>query len=614
MEWRGTAWFGSSGRSALRPRLLALGLLAFGCLAPGLLDPATLAAQSAETIDAQEEERMLREAAAYEWRGSTDQAEEVLTGLLERWPASSGGLFALERILRSRSRIALVLPWADRYLEVEPNSSGVRYMKLRVLVEVDSLSALDEAAEAWFDSQRGSADPYREVARLYARAFDDRRALEILERGRRALRGDAAQSALIAMEMGDLLARLDEGEAAIAAWSDGVRGGEGERELTFPRLDRIAAEDPLRLDPLLDALMAEPSTPEKRRTAVRLALSLGRAERTRTLTESAMRTLDAGERVALLAEVAQRADEAEEPEIRLWALREQRSRTQGRDARSLDVRIASAALAVGDTAAALEARTRLARSLPAGSDERRRVIADLIRVEAERASPRTLLDRLRGFEMEYPEAVELDELAARVAGAVAARGEGESALAVLEGRTGPRARLERAYLHLDAEEIEEGRAALDAALPALAPSTATGVIQLLDLLGSLGERAAGEVARWSAVAHWGDVARAGRSAGEIVHELPEEDRSAVLAQSARWLEEAGLDEEAGALWAGLVSTHLESPEHAEAIYRLARIQSRRADGLSEARALLQQLIVEKPESAIVPAARRELQRIGRGSE
>ena len=51
-------------------------------------------------------------------------------------------------------------------------------MKMRVLVEVDSLAALDREARAWFRAEPDSPDPYREVARLYQRALDHDEALE----------------------------------------------------------------------------------------------------------------------------------------------------------------------------------------------------------------------------------------------------------------------------------------------------------------------------------------------------------------------------------------------------------------------------------------------------
>ena len=89
-----------------------------------------------------DEGRLLRDAAARESRGDFDGAESVLRRLLEVDPASSGGLFALERVLRAKGETAEILPVVDAFLARDATSSGVRYLKLRVLVEFDSLDAL----------------------------------------------------------------------------------------------------------------------------------------------------------------------------------------------------------------------------------------------------------------------------------------------------------------------------------------------------------------------------------------------------------------------------------------------------------------------------------------
>ena len=97
-----------------------------------------------------DEGRLLRDAAARESQGDFDGAESVLRRLLEADPASSGGLFALERVLRAKGETAEILPLVDAFLARDAASSGVRYLKLRVLMEFDSLDALEHEAERWF--------------------------------------------------------------------------------------------------------------------------------------------------------------------------------------------------------------------------------------------------------------------------------------------------------------------------------------------------------------------------------------------------------------------------------------------------------------------------------
>lgn len=563
-------------------------------------------------VDAEEEGRRLREAAGLEWRGQTDDAERVLMGLLRDYPTSSGGLFALERVLRSRSRVAQVLPFAEAYLAADPRASGVRYMTLRVLVEVDSLAALPAVAEAWFKAEEGSPDPYREVARLYSRAFGDAEALAVLEAGRDALNRSGSEGAL-AMELGDLRARLDDPEGAVEEWARAVRRPQADVGLILRRIDRLEGDLATLIEPLLSALTAEPATPEMRQTAIRVAVQMGLESRARDLAERSIPGMTNAAALEMLADVAQRADEASLSSLRLWALGQQRQRMGERDARSLDVRIVSAAMAAGDTALALEAQTRLARALPASSVERRRVIADLIRVEATTASSATLQTRLSGFTAEFPDAPELDELASLVAAGMATRGDRDMAFAVLAGRIGPQASLERAYLLFAGDSVAAGRVALEEALPALAPSRATAGIQLLALLDRVSPNSAAALTRAAALDHHGHSVEAANLLGQAAADSPEEDRAPLLAQAARTARGAGLWEESGMWLSQLITGHPDAPEHPEAILDLARQRANAPDGIVEARALLQQLILERPNSPVVPAARRELQRIGRGT-
>lgn len=558
-------------------------------------------------VDSQEESRLLREASALEWRGRVTDAEQVLVRLLTAHPTSSGGLFALERILRNQGRIAQVLPWADRFLEEDPEASGVRYMKLRVLVEADSLSALDPEARAWFRAEPGSPDPYREVARLYQRALGEAAALEVLQAGRAALGSPQA----LAMEMGDLRASLGDEAAAVHEWSQALRGTQADLPGILRRLDRLEGDPATLAPPLLEALTADPTTPERQATAVRVALQLGMGDQARELADEAAGDLPAEERRAFLGEVVQRADEAGLPEVALWALQEQSRLVSARERTTLDVRIATMALQAGDTAQAVAARTRLARSLPVGSVERRRVIADLIRVEAHSASRETLVTRLEGFANEYPEAPELDELRALVAGGLAARGEADGARELLEGAEGPLASLERAYLHFHDGEVEPGKEALEAALPALAPSRATEMLHLLSFLERVGPPSAVLLARSAAEAHLGRPGAGVDSLVLALPGLPDEDRPPLMAWAGEQAQAAGETQRAEELFGTVVEAFPEAREFPDAALALARLRIARGDP-DAAREVLERLILDRPNSPVVPAARRELQRLRSG--
>ena len=63
----------------------------------------------------------------------------------------------------------------------------------------------------------------------------------------------------------------------------------------------------------------------------------------------------------------------------------------------------------------------------------------------------------------------------------------------------------------------------------------------------------------------------------------------------------------------LIDRYPEAPEVAEASLALARYRARTSDGVDEAIRLLEDLITNRPNAAVVPDARVELQRLrGRG--
>lgn len=568
--------------------------------------PATLAGQVG--ADPRSEGRLLREAASREARGDLEGAEEVLRALLDDAPASAGGLFALERVLRARGHVEAILPLADRYLEVDPDAGGARYLKLRVLSELDSLGALEAEAEAWMVDRPRAPEPYREIARVYAEVFGPERALAVLHRGMAAVDDPAG----LAPELGDLLVRMERPRDAVEAWSRGVGPGGAGGEQVLRRLRQLEGDRRTLGGALVEALAADPTTTARRRVAVEAAVDAGLLERARELAEDVADDLPNDARREFLEDAAGWAESAGVPRLRLWAYTSLREGADdGPETRALDLRIAEAALAVGDTAEAVDAHERLARGLPESSPERRRVVADLIRLEASRSDAEDLRRRLVDFRREFPGAPETDGLAAMVAVALQARGRQAEAVEVLEGVEGPRSSLERAYLLLDRGDLPLGRQALLDAVGGLPASAATEVIQLAGLLERLAPPAARTLARAAVAAHRGRGAEAAATLAGAASDLPEADRPRVLAHAARLAENAGDAEGAARLRTVLVEEFGDAPEVAEATLALARWHAGRDESgaLDEAVRLLEELILARPDSPVVPAARRELQRV-----
>ena len=557
----------------------------------------------------QDESRLLREAAARESRGDFDGAEDVLLRLLEANPLSTGGLFALERVLRAKGSTAELLPAVDAFLERDPGSSGVRYLKLRVLVEVDSLDALETEAEAWFRLDPGSVVPYREVSRVYQRAFGADRALEVLREGRRALGDEHA----LAMEMGDLLA-ADDPDAAVREWGRAV-GADGAQSNAVARRISELEEDVEEAARDVVRSLGDSDLFPRRRAGAEIALSVGLEDEALELAQAVVAELEGRARASFLTDVARRAREGDLPAVAAWAYRELGSNANtAAERRQFDLRMVEVSLAAGDTLAALEAQQRLVSSYTPGSADRRRAMAEAIRMESGIAGPERLHELLEAFREAFPQAPELDAMAATVAAGLLGRGDPEGAAAVLEGIDGPRSAMERAYLLLDAGDVEQGRHALLMAVTGLPPATATEIIQFAGLLGRLSPEGAAALAAAGVLAHRGAGAQAATAVAEQVEALPETEAPSLLAEAARMAERGGAGQQAADLRRRLLEAYPQAPEVGEASLALALYTARRPGGREGAIRILESLIAARPNAAVVPAARRELERLRGGEE
>jgi tetratricopeptide (TPR) repeat protein len=320
-------------------------------------------------------------------------------------------------------------------------------------------------------------------------------------------------------------------------------------------------------------------------------------------------SLSPAERRTFLSDLARRGEDIPAPRLSLWAyeaLREGASSPA--DLTTLDGRIAVAALAAGDSVRALDALNRQAERLAPGSVERRHVVGDALRLQARRGEPATLAARLTTFRQEFPDAPELDELASTIALELQSRGLAEAASAVLTDVLGPRSSLERAYLHLAQGDAQASVLALQEALAALPPAGATEAIQLISLLSRVGPEATKVVAFAAVLEHRGEPRVALDHLTGQMDELPAEDRPALLAHAARLADASDRPELGAQLRQRLVTDHPDSPELPDAVLALARAQARQGQ-VAEAIALLEKLILDRPNSSVVPAARRELDRL-----
>ena len=565
------------------------------------LAPATADGQ----LSSSEESRLLREAARAESAGDYAASVEILTSLLAERPASSGAIFALERVLRAQGRVSQVLDPIDAFLAVDPVSTGPRYLKLRILLEVDSLAELRSAAQSWIAQNPASPDSYREVARVYERAFGGEEALSVLRRGQ-----SRAGGGVLAVEAGDVLLRLDRPLEALMEWARALDGPDAQAPGALRRMVRTGGEHPGLAPAVVLELAAEGAAETRRRAAIEIALEARLQPEALSLAEEVAGDLPEREREGFLNAVLRLAEEKDADQLALWTLQQLRRETpRGSRARTLDRQIAVTSLVAGDTVRALEARERYARGLPERSPERRRALAEMIRLETATGAPLALLDRFAAFREEFPNAPEADPLAVALSARFRENGDLETAAFVLEGVQGPLSAQERAWLALEAGNRESARINLMLAAGGLPATEATAIVQLIGILDRVGEQAAALAGRVSIARHREGAGAAFSLVNDAVHALPPDDQPPLLAMAARIADEIDQQGEAARLRESLAATFPESSEAPEAILQLARYRAATPTGVPAAIELLEELILARPNSAVVPVARRELERL-----
>jgi tetratricopeptide (TPR) repeat protein len=536
------------------------------------------------------------EAATLESQGDLEGAEDAYRRLLALEPEASGTVYALERVLRAKGELDELRAIVTDFVARSPRSE-VMGLNLDLLVEADSVDAMVVVAERWL-VDTPSPYAYRVVAGTYSRSLGPVRAADVLRRGR-----DAGIRAL-SLDLGDALVASGDVDAGMDAWAVALRDGLGTEVVERLRNLDGRAEDAARR--LIRTLAREESDRDE---ALTIAIEMRLESDALELLEGVSDDLEGRTRIAYLEAVAARARGAQLARVAAWVYREIGGEAEDpEDRREVDRRIVEAALEAGDTPMALEAQRRLAASYSRSSEDGRRAQAEVIRLEAT-AEPGRVLDSWREFREVFPDAPELDEVGAAVAASLQARGDADDAAAVLEGIEGPRSTLERAYMLLARGEMEDGRAALLAAVSGLSPVEATPIIQFGSLLGRLSDEASQALVVAGVAAHRGQGLSAAMELAAQAAGLPEADRAAVLAEAARIAERSGAPEGAADIRERLVADHPDAPESAEASLALARHIAATGGNAEVAIQLLEDLITRRPNAAIVPEARLELERL-----
>ncbi len=555
---------------------------------------------------------MLREASTQEVRGDLEGAEATLRALLERRPGSSAAIFALERLFRHGERISALLPVLDASLAREPSFPAAWSLKLRVLAEIDSTSALEGTVRGWIGASPRSVDPYREGARIYSSAFGFDRAGALIREGL-ALLGEPPE---LLVDLGEVHVAAGRTKEGAEVWARVLGSDRARAEDVFRRIGELETDRSAVVTRILAVLGEEPTFVSRLEVGSELALREGRVEDAKTLVRLAMADLRGGEAQGFLKGFARRAEDLQVFEAAVWAHGRSRDLANSpEEARLADERLAAAALSGADTVATLAALRRISEHHPLGSREREASRVRALRLLIATVEPENAMQDLASFRDEFPGSSQGDDLSSALASRLLGQGMREAALEVLDGIEGPAATLERAFLLLESGALGEGIQALQESVPELEPSDATEILDLALALGRLTAQGARVAVRAAVANHRGDREGGVRAVLEGVDAIPEADRAPVLALGARiaeGVELQNLQDVATNLRRRIVADHPDSREFPEAALRLARVVAAHPGGVEEAVRILEGLIVAHPASPVVPDARRELARIREG--
>ena len=169
--------------------------------------------------------------------------------------------------------------------------------------------------------------------------------------------------------------------------------------------------------------------------------------------------------------------------------------------------------------------------------------------------------------------------------------------------------LDRAYGLLAEGNLTGAREALIASVAVLPPEMATPAVQLANLLDRLPPEAATALADAELAARRGDGAAAADSLAAWATPFVEPVRAALLAHAARLADRWDSPGVAAVIRERILGELPGQPEVGEAALSLARHLATSPDGVPRAVSILEDLITRRPNAAVAPAARVELDRL-----
>ena len=215
--------------------------------------------------------------------GRFAEAARVYIVTLRADPASLAALLGLERVLPPLGRLRELLPLARGAVVADPGSSALRAVELRTYAGLNELDSVAAVALRWAEAQPRDEAPFREWAvvledqRLYAEAR------RVLVMGRRAV----GRATALALELAGLAQRAGEWETAAREWAVWVTATPDQLPHAALQLTEAPHEERERVVRVLSGGGAAASIPA-RRLAAELLLGWGEPQRAWAILEGTL--------------------------------------------------------------------------------------------------------------------------------------------------------------------------------------------------------------------------------------------------------------------------------------------------------------------------------------
>src|SRR5438874_4440206 len=539
--------------------------------------------------------------------GQFEQAASIYLATLRADPTNLSALLGLERVLPGLNRLGELVPVAQRAAAASPANAALRAVLLRTYVGINEPDSAREVARRWAAAAPRDEGPYRE----WAMALDDQRrhdaARAVLLEGRRALGRPGA----FGIELAALSERAGDWEGAAREWAAALVGA----PVQLPNAASELAQAPeAQRERIARLLTAGDPAPPVRRLAGELLLAWGLAERAWAVFAPSVATPTADATVALhrFADLAAAHETPDARRVRALALARYAELVPDPAAVRARTDAARAFLAAGDREGARAVLDQVARDSTAPADAQALAQAALVQTLIESGQLDEAARRLAGDNRIADEdraTLRLHLVRARIAagdldgaGTMLARDSSVEALALKGWITLYRGRLKQAWqLFLGA-----GPYAGD-------PREATERSAMLALLQQVPGDTFPELGSALLTLARGDSARAVQAlrlaAGKLQAVEGGGGRSDVLLLAGRVAARLGPShrDSAVALFDEVVrtgGTGAAAPAAELEWARLLERQQQNADAIQH----LEHLILSYPESALIPEARRELER------